>query len=92
MENRLQCRQLKTNPNVLSHRVHENPLGSLLNVKVPGPKFQRFLLNSGDGEMAGRVLRAHTPEMVVLQMILRGHFEKHWFRGRTGKCLQASNT
>ena len=39
LENRLQCRHLKISPHGLVGRVHENPLGSLLNIKFLGPQF-----------------------------------------------------
>lgn len=49
LENRLQCKHLKINPHGLAGRVHENPLGSLLDMKILGSQFQRLLLSSGDG-------------------------------------------
>ena len=55
-------------------RVHENLLGF---IKHEGPQLQRLLLGSGDGRV-GRNLHVHVPETVVLQMILRVRFEKHW--------------
>lgn len=79
LENRLQRKHLKINPHGLAGRVHENPLGSLLDMKILGSQFQRLLLSSGDGGIYGRNLYVHIPKMV-----LRVHFEKHWSRGRTG--------